>query len=421
MKEFRSKFTGKCAKCQGVINIGDPISWDRKAIRGQRTWHKSCVSYPVSTGPDDAPSVSSVDTSTLTIINHINETSAPVIEALTTPDGESAPVMNETVSNEQDPIATLARAIVPFLPVPKVSVDEAKVRHEIEMALDGRLYTAIDEALKKLDRPLSVTIETPDREPKTIQGSVHKVFPEVLAVANARESVYLRGPAGSGKSSIARQVAEALELPFGMISLNVQTADYKLFGSMDAHNSYRGTAFREKFEQGGVFLIDEIDNASGNLLTTLNTALANGHMAFPDGLVARHPDFICIATGNTAGRGASRLHSERRALDSATLDRFYSILVEYDWTLVRSIAKAQNPKADAWVDWTKQASEYCAKNLPTMIISPRCAIMGAKLAKLENIKSIDALADGVAFKGIDDTSRRAIVDNVKLPALTDLR
>ena len=320
---------------------------------------------------------------------------------------ESNPVMNETVSND-NPIESLARAIVPFLPVPKVSVDEAKVQAIVNKALQG--FTT----------PLTVVLETPAKAPKTIQG-VHKVFPEVLAVANAREALYLRGPAGSGKSTIARQVAEALELPFGMISLNVQTADYKLFGSMDAHNYYRGTAFREKFEQGGVFLIDEIDNASGDLLTTLNTALANGHMAFPDGLVARHPDFICIATGNTAGRGASRLHSERRALDSATLDRFYSILVEYDWTLVRSIAKAQNPKADAWVDWTKQASEYCAKNLPTMIISPRCAIMGAKLARLANIKTIDALADGVAFKGIDDTSRRAIVDDVKLPALADLR
>jgi hypothetical protein len=42
-----------------------------------------------------------------------------------------------------------------------------------------------------------------------------------------------------------------------------------------------------------------------NILGILNSALSNGYMAFPDKQVARHKDFVAIATANTFGAGAT--------------------------------------------------------------------------------------------------------------------
>jgi len=80
------------------------------------------------------------------------------------------------------------------------------------------------------------------------------------------------------------------------------------------------------YENGGVFLLDEIDAADANVLIIMNNAIANGRMALsnrPDKPFAkRHADFVLIAAANTYGRGADRMYVGRNQLDEATLDRF---------------------------------------------------------------------------------------------------
>jgi cobaltochelatase CobS len=89
------------------------------------------------------------------------------------------------------------------------------------------------------------------------------------------------------------------------------------------------------YEDGGVFLFDEIDAADSNTLLVLNSALANGQMALanrPDAPVARkHPDFVAIAAANTFGTGADRQYVGRNQLDESTLDRFRIGQVEMDY------------------------------------------------------------------------------------------
>ena len=94
-------------------------------------------------------------------------------------------------------------------------------------------------------------------------------------------------------------------MPHGYIALTAQTSESRLFGYMDATGNYVKTRFYDCYVDGGVFVIDEADNASANLLTALNGALANGTGAFPCGNMKRHPDFVCLATGNTSGWGAN--------------------------------------------------------------------------------------------------------------------
>jgi MoxR-like ATPase len=98
---------------------------------------------------------------------------------------------------------------------------------------------------------------------------------------------------------------------------------------------YVRSEFVRCYEDGGVFLFDEIDAADSNTLLVLNSALANGQMALanrPENPVAKkHPDFVAVAAANTFGTGADRQYVGRNQLDESTLDRFRIGQVEMDY------------------------------------------------------------------------------------------
>jgi hypothetical protein len=164
-------------------------------------------------------------------------------------------------------------------------------------------------------------IQIADR-PKVNAGKVHKSFEDLLITTQCRQHAFLTGAAGSFKTSSAEKVAEVLGLKCSAISVCAQTTASALLGYMSATGSYVETEFRKRYEQGGVFILDEIDNGNANVLAVLNSALANSYCAFPDGMVKRHEDFILVATANTYGTGANAQYVGRNALDAATLDRF---------------------------------------------------------------------------------------------------
>jgi cobaltochelatase CobS len=215
------------------------------------------------------------------------------------------------------------------------------------------------------------------------------------AVAPNRRNVYIVGGAGSGKTTLAEQVAKTFELPFyfnGAID-----SEYKLIGFIDAAGKYQSTAFRKAYENGGVYLFDEIDSSSASALLALNAALANGHMDFPDGAVKRHKDFIALAAANTVGTGATRTYCGRNQLDASSIDRFIFIDAGYDEKLERTLAGND--------EWTNMVLKYraAADRLKIRhIISPRASIMGAELlaggldrAKVEQM---------IIWKGLDADS-----------------
>ena len=139
---------------------------------------------------------------------------------------------------------------------------------------------------------------------------------------------------------MAKQVAEALGLRFGFISCSAGMSDSQLLGRMvptgkQGQFEFQTTQFLRCYEEGGVFLFDEIDAADANVLLVVNSALANGHLSVPcrtDKPVAeKHPDFVCIAAANTWGRGADRMYCGRTELDESTLDRFRMGCVPMDY------------------------------------------------------------------------------------------
>lgn len=202
--------------------------------------------------------------------------------------------------------------------------------------------------LEQQPRPAIIEVRRPDAPAVQLEGTVHPAFNRVLQLANARKNIFLPGPAGCGKSHLAGQVAEALGLAFGFISCSAGMSEASLLGRMvpqGASGSFEfvGTEFLRCYEEGGVFLFDEIDAADSNVLLVINSALANGHMSVParagKPVAKRHPDFVCIAAANTFGRGADRLYAGRNQLDESTLDRFRigTVPMDYDVELERQL------------------------------------------------------------------------------------
>ncbi len=163
----------------------------------------------------------------------------------------------------------------------------------------------------------------------------HEKFEQVLTQVQLDEPVMLIGPAGSGKNYAVSQVAEGLGLP--MYYTNNASNEFKLTGFIDAGGTYRDTQFYKAFKGGGVFFLDEIDNSDPSALIVINSALANGYMAFPHETIQRHPDFRCVAAANTWGKGSNLQYVGRNVLDGATLDRFDMVFFDYDRKLERAL------------------------------------------------------------------------------------
>lgn len=231
----------------------------------------------------------------------------------------------------------------------------------------------------------------------------HFLFPEVLVTVNANIPTALVGPAGSGKSTMVEQVADALDLKYYL--QNSVTGAHELSGYLDAHGKYNTTTFREAFSKGGVFFIDEVDTSDAGALKWLNSALANGHAMFPDkpDPVNRHPKFRAVIAANTFGTGADRMYVGANQLDASTLDRFVFFDFGYDEKLETALAGN--------IDWAKRVQELRAAAFAEkarIVISPRASINGAKL--LAAGWKQELIEERVIWKGIDAELKKRIID-----------
>lgn len=232
----------------------------------------------------------------------------------------------------------------------------------------------------------------------------HQIFDALRMAVAAKVNVFLVGPAGSGKTTVAKQVAHSLGLRFhfnGAIH-----SEYKLTGFRDAQGKVHRTAFREAFEHGGLYLFDEIDASQPAALLAFNAALANGMFDFPDRNVQAHPNFRCIAAANTWGKGATMDYVGRNALDAATMDRFAMLEMRYDASLERRMAHlasdGQIDLAEAWLELVQKTRSLCHDHDFRHIVSPRATQQGLSL--MVGGITAEGATIMVLRRGMEDTS-----------------
>lgn len=282
-------------------------------------------------------------------------------------------------------------------------------------ALDPETVRAmVAEAIKsERVRPAVIEIRVPDKETVKVDGSQHAKFEDVLRIINTRVQgrrmhVWLVGPSGSGKSYLASSVAMASQLNY--FSTSAIQSKYDLIGFVppnwsgefaDAHTLK--TPFRMAFEFGGLFAWDDIDASDPRAFVAFNEALANGRFAFPDKQVDQHPDFVCVASANTWGNGATADYVGRNKIDGATLSRFVRVEIDYDESLERDLVGQTH--AD-WAEFVQSIRKAVRTEGLKVLVTPRHTLQGAALiaAGFER-KEVEAMT---VFAGLDSETTRKI-------------
>jgi cobaltochelatase CobS len=408
---MKARFDGLCVKCgraiKGFTNHpldADEIAWTRKPRPDglqRAAWHIACD------GKVDNPY-------TVSLLRARQDKRAGDIPYPSEHPSTHDPVQyteSKAMPDNGDFLSSMATALVPHL-TGRLTANVDGLTAKIDSALSGiepRLQAMIDNAVH------TIVVENRATGDKVDIGRQHESFEKLLKLVTSGMDVYLYGEPGTGKSTAGEYVAKALNLPFGYVALTIQTSESRLIGYNDANGEYVATEFYKRYTEGGIFLIDEIDNASGNLLTALNSALANGNGAFPCGQVKRHPDFICIATGNTTGFGHNPMFPERQVLSGAIRDRFVFLNWTYDTGFERELSLAQHDdkaRTIKWVAWVQATRTYCAQYDPKLPVTPRASIKGARL--LDEF-SPEECAHMLVFRGYDKDSVIRILKNNPLP------
>lgn len=256
---------------------------------------------------------------------------------------------------------------------------------EIVAMVDAGLATASDklkqELLKELRDPVKVEIVINGVETAEVKHP-HEKLKDILPYAIARKNIFLAGPAGCGKTYLAEQVANSLNLRFNYMNLTGATSESVLVGRIDYFNGnkYMPSSFVDFYENGGVFLLDEMDGADPNMLMIVNTALAGSTLAVPDvekPLRKKHKDFICVAAANTWGHGADRVYVGRNQLDGATLDRFRvaQFNMDYDERLEKLLGEK------VVVEWAQNLRKKVRSTQLRRIVSTRWVMEASELKR----------------------------------------
>jgi len=380
--KITTAWQGRCRQCKQTVGT-DRIAW--YTPKNPKRDRLTCSACYTPTGREEAEStpIYQRDIPKPTPITEIQE-STPVpttAEVKVTPApgtiGTAMPLQKATKkpSAELSPMEQAVESIVIRAldtHAPKTAVDKTEVEELIKKAVSEQ-------------EPKTLAIKVNEQEAVKIDGPRHAVFERVLKTALAGVPVLLVGPTGSGKSFMAKQVAQALNRDFGFCSCSGGTSESQLLGRLlptgeGGKFEYHRSEFVKCFEEGGVFLIDEIDASDPNVLIVLNEAVGGTYLSVPyrtaNPTAVRHPDFILLAAANTWGTGADRVYVGRNQLDGATINRFQmgTIEMDYDPKLEKALVPA------AILTWGHSVRKTIKDNRLRRTLSTRDMQNAAKLA-----------------------------------------
>ncbi|MBI5725042.1 MAG: AAA family ATPase [Planctomycetes bacterium] len=295
---------------------------------------------------------------------------------------------SKTAVEPQEVFRKLAGAIQEHLELTGL-VDEPKVRDIVDSAIAGAM----------LPRTLEVHIAGAVNK---LSETPHKQFDELLSlVSEGHQNIMLVGPAGTGKTTLVKHIAKAIGRKFAFISLSAGVTETHIFGRMlptaDGTWAYVESPFIKIYRNGGLFLFDEVDAADGNVMVSINAALANGVLCNPvtGEVIERHPDCLIVTAANTYGRGGDMVYVGRNALDGATLDRFVlaKLHVGYDTVLEHNIARGalDAEQTRTLLNWVKKLRDGIDRNRLRRIASTRLIEQAVKALKsgktLDDVKA----------------------------------
>ena len=290
---------------------------------------------------------------------------------------------------QNTPTGLLDLALVELVKQHDLGMSKDEIEEIVKNKMDAEIsdiHTIVTDKVEALvsPAPKEIVINKPElkKDPKNI-GVQHFKFQSLLMASQTfianntrRINVWLHGPPATGKTTAAANVAKALDLKFyftGAIDM-----PFQLIGYNDANGNLVRTPFREAYENGGVFLFDEVDGSAPAAVLALNAAIDGDIAAFPDGMIKRHKDFVCIAGANTVGNGGGTEFSGRAKQDEAFRSRWVFLEWDHDEALEQSIV-GNCAKAKDWLKTVKKARRIAKTNGVSAFFSTRASIHGKAL------------------------------------------
>lgn len=244
--------------------------------------------------------------------------------------------------------------------------------------IDERIAGIKIEAGSPVVQSFNIILPEKSEQGKSLSKRPHVAFMKILCLVRAGLIPLMVGPAGSGKTTIAEMIAEALELPyygqsctFGMSKSEIIGGPQPLgeggamrYVSSPIMQGWAGE--RNTLDNGiltvvkddsmaGVCHLDEVDGADANTTMVTNSMLANNKIMIGgravshlDIMVHKHPRSIVTMAGNTFGTGMDMVYQGRGALDGAFLDRGYTVMVNYDPFIEAAIGNMPDPDIPLW-------------------------------------------------------------------------
>lgn len=177
---------------------------------------------------------------------------------------------------------------------------------------------------------------------------VDATFRKVVDDLRAKNNVYLWGKAGTGKTTLAKQVAKELQLgsaePFYELNCSQWTSPIQISGGWSIDGYKRGQ-LELAWKHGGILILDELPKLDANTAGLLNSALSD---AAEDGalwtsgggeVIPKHKDFVVIGTGNTDMKSTELMFSGNNRQDYSLVDRFVGSVykIGYNFELEKSL------------------------------------------------------------------------------------
>jgi hypothetical protein len=393
----------RCAAIRAAIINGDPWAPVNRKVIAHDEW-------ATESHDDD-------ETVTATASVTVEDETASEVES----EAATEAVQSFTTSGTSDDARKLAELLSRL-----GGVDESKVRQIVKATLKDEaisfdaIAAMVAKATSQMAKPLTVTIkrENIEASEQTIEAGIqHQSFEDCLAALSAGENLYLFGPPGTGKTTMIIAAAKALGLTSRVLPCHPQMTATSLFGFVSPFNGeYNSTGLREVTENGGLFVLDEIDNGNPAQVTGLNMivdSVPGTVIEFPDGPVVKHANAFYACTANTIGHGQSREFSGRVKLDPAALDRFTYLEIDIDEKLEAHVVSSISAEHGArWHSYVKGVRENVKANNLRVVVSPRATFKGANLLENSSL-GFDKVAAMTVRKGIDDEVWTKITKGVR--------